>query len=98
MGSSRQIEGSQEKAKDLISEGIRIFEELGDQEKIAEAQSDLGVCYWREGAFSRSTKFSSGGFRAKFPLKVSILRGKILLRLVNVAISTRKYQNAIINS
>ena len=50
LGSSGQLPGAQEFAKDLISESLRAFEALGDQEKIAEAQSDLAICYWREGA------------------------------------------------
>lgn len=54
IGSAKQIEGAQRLAKDLISEGIRSFAVLGDTEKIAEAQSDLAVCYWREGAFDEA--------------------------------------------
>src|SRR3954466_7255789 len=51
IGSAKQIEGAQELAKNLISESIRSFEALRGVERIAEAQSDLAVCYWREGAF-----------------------------------------------
>jgi DNA-binding NtrC family response regulator len=54
IGSIRQIEGSQEIAKDLISESKRKFEELGEKEKVAEAQIDLAVCYWREGSFDEA--------------------------------------------
>ena len=54
IGSMRQIERVQETAKDLISESKRIFEELGADEKVAEAQSALAVCYWREGAFDEA--------------------------------------------
>jgi tetratricopeptide (TPR) repeat protein len=54
LGSSGQVPGAQEFAKDLISESLRAFETLGDQEKIAEAQTDLGVCYWREGAMDEA--------------------------------------------
>src|SRR2546421_2714856 len=50
IGSAKQIEGAQEIAKNLISEGIGIFESLQETEKVAEAQTDLAVCYWREGA------------------------------------------------
>ena len=50
IGSGKQIEGAQEIAKNLISEGIGIFELLQETEKVAEAQTDLAVCYWREGA------------------------------------------------
>ncbi|HJR09117.1 MAG TPA: tetratricopeptide repeat protein [Pyrinomonadaceae bacterium] len=51
LGSSEQSEGAQEKAKSLIYESIRIFEALPDEEKVAEAQTELAVCYWRKGAF-----------------------------------------------
>jgi tetratricopeptide (TPR) repeat protein len=50
LGSSAQVQGAQEFAKDLISESLRAFQALGDQDKIAEAQNDLAICYWREGA------------------------------------------------
>lgn len=50
IGSAKQIEGAQETAKDLISESTRIFEALQESEKVAEAQTDLGYCYWRMGA------------------------------------------------
>jgi tetratricopeptide (TPR) repeat protein len=54
IGSARQIPGAQEAAKDLISESSSIFERLGITEKAAEASVDLGICYWREGAFDEA--------------------------------------------
>jgi len=54
IGSSRQIEGAQETAKNLISESITIFESLQETEKAAEALTDLAYCYWREGAFDEA--------------------------------------------
>ncbi len=54
LGSASQIEGSQEMAKDLISESIRIFEELGNRSKVGEARSGLALCYWRAGAFDEA--------------------------------------------
>ena len=54
LGSARQIEGAQEQAKDLITESSRIFEQLGLVERVAEARVDLGICYWREGAFDEA--------------------------------------------
>ncbi len=54
IGSAKQIEGAQEAAKNLISESIEIFEGLEQKEKVAEAQIDLAVCYWRQGAFSEA--------------------------------------------
>ena len=54
LGGARQIEGSQELAKDLITESARRFERLGLAEKAAEAQIDLAICYWREGGFDEA--------------------------------------------
>src|SRR5215207_9012318 len=54
IGSVKQIEGSQEAAKNLLSVSISRFEALKDEQKIAEAQTELGYCYWREGAFDEA--------------------------------------------
>src|SRR4028119_2386785 len=54
LGSSKQVEGAQEKAKDLIYESIRVFEALLDEEKVAEAQTEIAGCYWREGTFDEA--------------------------------------------
>lgn len=48
IGSVKLIENSQELAKNLISESIPSFEALGDSKKVAEAQTELAQCYWRE--------------------------------------------------
>ncbi|HYG83228.1 MAG TPA: hypothetical protein VD861_22710 [Pyrinomonadaceae bacterium] len=54
VGSSQQIEGAQETAKNLVSESMALFESLGEVEKAAEAATDLAYCYWREGAFEEA--------------------------------------------
>ena len=54
LGSTKQIEGTQETAKNLISESINRFEALQDKAKVAEAQTELGYCYWREGTFDEA--------------------------------------------
>src|SRR5207237_3278841 len=54
IGSAWQIEGSQEMGKDLISESLRVFEQLGKRSKVGEARSDLALCYWRAGAYDEA--------------------------------------------
>ena len=54
LGSSKQLEGSQELAKDLISESAALFARLGLSEKAAEARVDLAICYWREGGLDEA--------------------------------------------
>lgn len=54
IGSTKQIAGSEESAKDLISESLRMFETLDQQSRVGEARSDLARCYWREGAYGEA--------------------------------------------
>jgi len=49
VGSKNQITDAQETAKDLITESHAIFESRQAKKKIAEAQTELGLCYWRTG-------------------------------------------------
>jgi tetratricopeptide (TPR) repeat protein len=91
-GSSSQISGAQAFAKDLISESIRAFEELGDREKIAEAQSDLALCYWREGAMDEARVwFREAVSKAGDPLN----RLRILVRSTTVEFSTNRCVDAL---
>ena len=54
LGSANQVSGAQESAKDLISESATLFDQLGLNEKVAEARVELAICYWREGALDES--------------------------------------------
>src|SRR5436305_11612543 len=54
LGSTDQTEGSQETAKDLITQSIDLFQRLGLPERVAEARDDLALCYWREGSYDEA--------------------------------------------
>lgn len=54
IGSSKQMPDAQERAKDLITESITIFEALHDTDKVYEAQVELAYCYWRQGRFDEA--------------------------------------------
>jgi tetratricopeptide (TPR) repeat protein len=45
---------TQEAAKDLITRATEIFSTLGDSAKLAEAQGEMALCYWREGAYDEA--------------------------------------------
>jgi tetratricopeptide (TPR) repeat protein len=49
-----QAKDVQEKAKDLLTEALHIFQTLNLKTKVSEAQYELGVCYWRAGAFEEA--------------------------------------------
>ena len=92
LGSSAQVSGAQGFAKDLISESIRAFEALDDQERIAEAQSDLALCYWREGAMDEARVwFREAISKAADP--ANMLR--ILARSATVEYSSNRFDEAL---
>jgi len=92
LGSSGQVAGSQEFAKDLISESLRAFEGLDEPDKIAGAQSDLAICYWREGAMDEARVwFQEALGRVKSPL----LQHRILVNATTVEISSNKFTQAL---
>jgi tetratricopeptide (TPR) repeat protein len=47
LGESETV-GAQQLAQGLISESIQLFQELSLPEKVAEAQTDLEICRWRQ--------------------------------------------------
>jgi len=54
LGSTDQTEGSQETAKDLITQSIDLFQHLGLSDRLAEARADLALCYWRDGSYDEA--------------------------------------------
>lgn len=47
IGSQRQIPDAQEWAKDLLTQSHTIFESRQNNKKVAEARTELALCYWR---------------------------------------------------
>ncbi|MDX6578251.1 MAG: hypothetical protein QOE96_4204 [Blastocatellia bacterium] len=92
LGRSRQAPGTQALAKDLISESIRVFEKFGPRERLAEAQSDLALCYWREGAMDEARVwFSEALSNASEPAN----RLRVLVRSTTVEISCNQLDTAL---
>jgi two-component system chemotaxis response regulator CheY len=95
LGSTRQIEGAQEIAKNLISESITSFEALHDTEKVAEAQTEIGYCYWRQGGFNEA-RVMLGEALTRLPAgRNDELRALALLRLAIVEKTANRYNDAL---
>jgi tetratricopeptide (TPR) repeat protein len=94
IGSIRQIEGSQEAAKDLISESVRIFEQLGRQKNVAEARSDLALCYWRAGAHDEARVILKEALE-EFEQSDQEQRATTLLRLAEAERSSGRLSEAL---
>jgi CheY-like chemotaxis protein len=94
LGSVKQIEGTQETAKNLISESITRFEVLQNTEKVAEAQMELGHCYWREGALDEARVWLNVALD-KLPETTGDVRAITLLRLSTVERGSKRFHDAL---
>lgn len=94
LGSTKQIEGAQETAKNLISESINRFEALQDTAKIAEAQTELGYCYWREGAYDAAREILNEAVNLLGDRR-DWLKALALLRSAIVEKSATRYNDAL---
>jgi tetratricopeptide (TPR) repeat protein len=54
IGSRNENKEANDAAKDLLTESMRLYESLTDSRKVAEARSELAVCYWRAGALDEA--------------------------------------------
>jgi CheY-like chemotaxis protein/tetratricopeptide (TPR) repeat protein len=93
LGSTKQIEGAQETAKNLITDSIARFEALQDTGKIAEAQTELGYCYWRQGGFDEARVVLQEAL-SRLPAD-SEGRAIALLRLAIIEGSLKRYNDAL---
>jgi CheY-like chemotaxis protein len=94
IGGAREVDGAQEAAKNLISESAALFEQLGERKKVIEAQIELAVCYWREGAFDEARvmlKEALGGLSGAD----GDLRALALYRLALVERTANRYDVAL---
>src|SRR5215210_4675592 len=94
LGSVKQIEGAQETAKNLISESLRRFEALGDGLKAAEAQMELGHCYWHEGILDNARDLLKVAAN-RLPDEAGDLKAVTLLRLAAVEGSAKRFNDAL---
>ncbi|HEV2799128.1 MAG TPA: tetratricopeptide repeat protein [Pyrinomonadaceae bacterium] len=95
LGSTGQIEGMQEKAKDLISESIARFQRLGETTKVAIAQNELGFCYRRAGAHDEARVMYSEALKQLAESSEWELQAKILLRLAALETFNGRYTDSL---
>jgi len=93
LGSVRQIQDAQERAKDILTEALHRFKSQGRGVKVSEAQYELGLCYKRTGAYDEARVVLYEAFKG-LEDKDAELRAKVLIRTVSVEIWTGKYYQA----
>lgn len=92
IGSKQQIPDAQETAKDFISESIPAFERMSNA-KVAEAQTELALCYWRTGDYSEA-RLILNEVLAKLWTEDE-LKAKALIRLSMVERSVNRWNEAL---
>jgi tetratricopeptide (TPR) repeat protein/ActR/RegA family two-component response regulator len=93
LGSADQTNGTQEIAKDLITRSVEIFTEIEDAESLAEAHSDLALCYWREGAFDEARVTLANALR-HLSDQTSDLKASILIRSGMIEATSGRFNQA----
>lgn len=95
LGSTQQIKGAQEAAKDLISESINSFQSLGEPIRAAAAQSELGYCYRREGAYDDARINYADALKKLTGNDDTELRAKILIHCAVVETCSGRHNEAL---
>jgi tetratricopeptide (TPR) repeat protein len=94
LGSVRSVEDSQEKAKDLLTEALRIFQAHDRATKVAEAQYELGICYWRVGAYDEARLVMREALKPLTDADVE-LKAKIQIRRTIVEACENRFSEAL---
>ena len=93
VGSKNQIANAQENAKDLITQSHRIFEARQNKKKIAEAQTELALIYWRTGENNEARDCLNEAFAL---LSIdSELKAKAVIRLAVVEFRAARHEKAL---
>ena len=93
LGRVQHVSGAQEKAKDLIFEALRAFQSQGQLSKVSEAQYELGMCYFRLGAYDEARVILDDALNG-LGKQDNDLRAKILIRHTIVEVWTGRYHDA----
>jgi tetratricopeptide (TPR) repeat protein len=80
----------QDKARDLLTESLRIFQLLKNRAKASEAQYELGICYFRSGSFDEARIVLDEALIGVPPEQ----QGKIIIGQAIVEIYTGRYEEA----
>jgi tetratricopeptide (TPR) repeat protein len=94
LGHARNVAGAQAKAQDLLSEAARKFKSQGRSDKAAEAQCELGACYWRLGAHDEARVIMRDALKPLTDADIE-LKARIHIRRTLVEISENRYHEAL---
>jgi tetratricopeptide (TPR) repeat protein len=93
VGSKNQIPDAQESAKDLITQSHTIYEARQNRKKIAEAQTELALIYWRTGE-NNNARACLNDALALLSIDNEV-KAKAVIRLAVVEFRTARHEKAL---
>ncbi|HYH86734.1 MAG TPA: response regulator [Pyrinomonadaceae bacterium] len=93
LGSVRNVSGAQEKAKDLLSEALRLYESQGQRSKVSEVQYEFGLCYKRAGAYDEARIVLAEALKGLGEQDTE-LKAKILIRRSSIENCAGRYHDS----
>ena len=93
-GGARNAGGIQERAKDLLTEAVRVFKSVGNYRKASEAQAELGACYWRMGAHDEGRVMMREALKPLMDEDLE-LKARIHIRRTLVEVWDNRYYEAL---
>jgi len=93
IGSKNQVAEAEESAKNLISESLTMFEARRYKKKIAEAQTELALCYWRTGEYNEARDVLTAALSQL--TTDSEVKGKAVVRLAIVERGAAHFDRAL---
>jgi tetratricopeptide (TPR) repeat protein len=94
LGKAQNISGAQERAKDMLSEAMRLFHSQGMLSKVAETQYELSPCYWGLGQRDEARIILEEALKPLTDTDIE-LRGKILIRRSIIELWDNKCHDAL---
>lgn len=94
LGATDQIEGGQERAKNLITQSIELFEKHEQTQRVAEARGELGLCYWREGSYDEA-RVTLRDALDRVDKQNAELKAILLIRAGIVEVDSRRFSQAL---
>jgi CheY-like chemotaxis protein len=93
LGGAEQIQDGQEKAKDLITQSIELFNKLDEKQRAAEALGEIALCYWREGAYDEA-RVTLGDALDRVDKQNAELKAILLIRAGIVEVDSGRFSQA----
>lgn len=94
-GHHKNLKNYQERAKNLLTKSILLFESLGENLKIADAQSALAMCYIFEGAFPEAESILEQTAQDFLENQLNLIYLQNRGNLILAKIYQKKYQEAL---